>query len=556
MRKVFFIIPILFIWAYAQVDHYEFGTISSPQNVDNLFAVTITAKDAGGGTEDYTGDVPISTNHGSVINMNTVLFAHGIANVNIEARLATNDMRLIVGSGSVVDTSNSFVVNYGALNRTQILLPGEVAIPGISPGKNSANITSQKSGVPVTGVVLNLTDKWWNVVSVSGTVTLISNDSFAVLNNPHNISNGTKTATITFRTVACPLPAPPIVRDTVSATSTGLNSDKSIVIVTSGEYAKLLQVLPGETNVPGSSTGKTGDAVVTAYKQFTAKVYACDAAWNEAYPIPGDRVTTWCDIGEGKYKTDTVTVKSGGATLHITLYPTPGPGIVDYSIRAVDLDDAAKTSNTTTIHVVRVPDSISVTIPEVNKDTVALGLEMTITATAFGGGQPFSNTKINFRIIPVEGDGTLSEYTGYTDGSGKDTVKFTGTKPGAVYVKALSDLDSTVADSIRFVVITSESISFYPNPWKRSEKSTATILYTLNKNVSSVTLLITDMSGNIVKKVDFKEAEGDLEVLSGPHYIDWDGKNMKGEKVASGMYVIRVRATGEATFKRNALLLP
>lgn len=554
MRKVFFIIPILFIWAYAQVDHYEFGTISSPQNVDNLFSVTITAKDAGGGTVDYTGDVPITTNHGAVTNVNTVLFAHGIANVDIEARMATSDMRLIVGSGSVVDTSNSFVVNHGEINRTLILLPGEKATPGTAPGKNSANIISQISGVPVFPCTLRVTDKWWNPVTENATVTLVSNDTFAVLNNPHNLNGGVQQTSITFRTVACPLPSPPIVRDTVTATATDLNSDKSIVIVASGAFNKLLQVLPGETNVPGSSTGKTGDAVVTAYKQFTAKVYECDAAWNEAFPILNHRVTTWCDIGAGKYKTDTVTVNSGGGvTLHITLNPTPGSGAVVYTIRAVDLDDDSKTSNTTSIQVLRVPDSLSVVA---ERDTVALGLEMPITATAFGGGQRFSNTKINFRIIPVEGDGTLNEYTGYTDGSGNYQVTFTGTKPGAVYAQALSDLDSTVTDSIRFVVITSESISFYPNPWRRSEKATATILYTLNKDVSSVTLLITDMSGNIVKKADFKEAEGDRETLSGPHYIEWDGKNMKGEKVASGMYIVRVRATGEVTFKRNALLLP
>jgi hypothetical protein len=552
MRKVFFIIPILFIWAYAQ-NHYEFANIPSPQNVDTPFQITIYYKDAGGNIIDTTAKVPITTNHGSnIIYMNTtkstseILFAHGIAQEPIEVRQATNDMQLIVGSNS----SNSFVVNHGVLNRVQILLPGEEATPGIAPGKH-LQPTSQKSGIPFDSVYISTTDKWWNVFSQTTTVTLSSTDTFAVLTS-QNIVNGTKMDTMTFRTVACPLPSPPIVYQKAFASATGLFSDSSTVIVASGPYNKLIAILPGEKSVPGSVTGKTGDAVVTAYKPFSFSVYACDAAWNEAYPIPSNhRVSLWCDAGAQFYKTDTVMLKQGGTTLHITMNPDPGSGPVVYTVRPMDIDDSSKNGNASSVQVNRVPDSLVVAA---DKDTIVLGIEMDITASAFGGGKPYSNTQIHFNVVSVEGNGTLSDTTGTTDIYGMKSVTFTGKQPGAVYVKAWSDLDPTVMDSVRVVVVTKERISFYPNPWSRTKTPTATILYTLESDVSSVSLLIADVSGNIVKKVEYKEP--DIQTLSGPHYIVWDGKNMKGEKVASGIYVIRVRATGEESFKRSALLLP
>src|SRR5439155_13959128 len=67
--------------------------------------------------------------------------------------------------------------------------------------------------------------------------------------------------------------------DVTHATIPG-NTSPSI-IVNPGAFAKLQILAPGETSVPGSSTGKTGTpAAQTAGTAFNVTVNAVDANWN------------------------------------------------------------------------------------------------------------------------------------------------------------------------------------------------------------------------------------------------------------------------------------
>ncbi len=78
----------------------------------------------------------------------------------------------------------------------------------------------------------------------------------------------------------------------------------------------------------------------------------------------------------------------------------------------------------------------------------------------------------------------------------------------------------------------------YPNPFHPDEGPTS-ITYMLGDN-SDVNLIIYDSLGNLVKKIDY--AAGSTGGSQGPNTITWDGKNGRGETVASGAYIARLLA--------------
>jgi len=71
----------------------------------------------------------------------------------------------------------------------------------------------------------------------------------------------------------------------------------------------------------------------------------------------------------------------------------------------------------------------------------------------------------------------------------------------------------------------------YPNPFN----ATTRIIYTLPK-VMPVKLVVYDLNGRMVRKL----VEG--EQIAGGHSADWDGRNVNGQAVASGIYFYRIQA--------------
>lgn len=570
MRKVLLILTALFLAGYGQVDHFHFTQTISTQTAGVWFKVYIEAHDANHNLQTSFNElVTLSTNYGpSYIQPNKVYFTSGRfggeARDTVMVTLAKPDIKIIATWGSnITGESNVFTVNPGSPRRVQIVAPGQTPTPGIAPGK-SGDAASQTAG-DAFSVTINYTDSLWNLITSQNSpkITFSSTDSFANLPAAHIIVGGSDTVALTLKTASCPYRSAPILQ-TVKVENTDLLPDSTKIRVVPGQYVKLLHVVPGETPRPGSDTGVGGSGLVLAYRDTAVTVYEVDKCNNEVAPVnlQADSVWLWSDAPD--YTSSRALMRSGGVRLQVRFNPDPGTGEVRYSVQARDMTDPTKNGLQRTIRVDRKPDGITVTA---SKDTIVMGEIPTLTAFVTGGGAGAPSEQIRFAILSLPnktGDGQLGlsntgpwadTVTRSTDENGRAVVYFSPTKPGNVGIEAYS-IRGEIADTILINIGTAERISFYPNPWKRSETPTATILYTLDENVSSVTLIIADMSGNIVFKKEFKEADGDQEVLNGPHYIVWDGKNLKGEKVASGMYVIRVRATGEAPFKRNALLLP
>lgn len=86
--------------------------------------------------------------------------------------------------------------------------------------------------------------------------------------------------------------------------------------------------------------------------------------------------------------------------------------------------------------------------------------------------------------------------------------------------------------------------SVYPNPFNER----VTIGYQLENN-STVSISVYDIHGALVKHIATKNE------VSGSHFVEWDGKNNKGEKVSSGVYYYSV-SVGENTESGKIVLLP
>lgn len=79
----------------------------------------------------------------------------------------------------------------------------------------------------------------------------------------------------------------------------------------------------------------------------------------------------------------------------------------------------------------------------------------------------------------------------------------------------------------------------YPNPFS----STAAIPYGLNEE-SNVQVTIFDILGRVVRKFEVGYQS------TGTHNIIWDGRNNLGQKVASGVYLYKLKANGESQVKK------
>jgi hypothetical protein len=84
-------------------------------------------------------------------------------------------------------------------------------------------------------------------------------------------------------------------------------------------------------------------------------------------------------------------------------------------------------------------------------------------------------------------------------------------------------------------------ITNYPNPFHPGEAPT-TIAYKLDDN-ATVTLKIYTLTGGLVFEKSF--TPGSPGGTAGLNQFDWDGKNGKGDVVASGGYLLRIEAAGQ-----------
>jgi hypothetical protein len=239
------------------------------------------------------------------------------------------------------NTSPSYTVTVGPFSRLQVLLSGETAVPGSATGKTGTP-NAQTSAVPFT-VTVRAVDGCWNLVNTNDTVGITSSDVYAMLPPDAPLSGGTQTFSITIkaggsRTVTA--------TDITDGTKTA-NTSASFT-VNPGPFAKLLMLLPGETAVPGSATGKTGTPnAQTASAAFTVTVNGVDDNWNTVTSLTGVGYTIHPAITDPlAFAPEDADLSAGVATISVT-FETAGSQPITVS----DLDDGSKAESSGTVTV-------------------------------------------------------------------------------------------------------------------------------------------------------------------------------------------------------------
>ncbi|MFA5857904.1 MAG: hypothetical protein WC955_02445 [Elusimicrobiota bacterium] len=207
---------------------------------------------------------------------------NGIAIATITFTTANQNRRVEAYDGNPAEpvlaysTSSLTWVYPGEVKRLQVLLPGEVGLPGSPSGKTSALPTQQIAGVPFN-VTVNAADEYWNLTPATPTVVLTTADLYDTEPAPQALVNGYGVFSVSLVTAST---------STVTVADTGFvpdldNNTSAVVNVYHNSPAKLVAILPGQTFVPGSSSGKTGTpATQTAGTTFNATVRVVDSNWN------------------------------------------------------------------------------------------------------------------------------------------------------------------------------------------------------------------------------------------------------------------------------------
>ena len=205
---------------------------------------------------------------------------------------------LTAGGPGVSDTSPAIPVKAGSARLLQIVLPGETAVPGLGTYNLSGlgrtgTAQSWKSGVS-SNVIVNVVDKHFNPVPSQAVLIKLQNNTDAFV-SPQNIAfSGTTTYAFTLLTATTStsfsaiwqVPSPP---DPSSATVVS-----STFAVTANVASKLQLLVPGETAVPGSPTGKSSIGISTqaAGVSFPVAVNSVDLNWNVVSAGPQIGLTT------------------------------------------------------------------------------------------------------------------------------------------------------------------------------------------------------------------------------------------------------------------------
>ena len=389
-------------------------TSASPtaQVAGTQFTITVNAVDANWNVVTSNGNtVAITSSDANSTMPTSAALSTGTKTFNVTIKTAASFTLTATNStnGAITaNTSPSTSISAGAVNKLQLLMPGEVASPGSSIGKTAATPTAQIAGSSFN-VTVNAVDVNWNVVSSNtSTIAITSSDVNAILPSSATLVSGTGTFAITCKTAGS---------KTVTATTTGLSTNTSVspaTTINAGALTKLQVLLPGETASAGSATGKTGTASSQiASLAFTITVNAVDDNWNvvtsandnihitssdasatlpsDAILVSGTKTFSVTPITLGSSTVTATDVTNGSITANqsasITVNPTPVITVTPTSLAAFSASYGnASTAQAFTVNGSNLVADITVTAP------TGYEVSQTSATTVFAATQILSQT--------------------------------------------------------------------------------------------------------------------------------------------------------------------
>lgn len=170
----------------------------------------------------------------------------------------------------VVYTTSTFYV-IGTATQLVLALPGETFTDGVVPGK-SGTPSPRTAGAAFTATVRAVDHNYYLNTSAGGSASVATSDAFDTEPSPAVLVSGQQTFSVTLLTAATAQ---------VTATLGGLTPSTTSVYVMPAAADRLQVLVPGESPVPGSSTGITGTpSTQTAGASFTVTVNLTDPYWN------------------------------------------------------------------------------------------------------------------------------------------------------------------------------------------------------------------------------------------------------------------------------------
>jgi hypothetical protein len=514
----------------AQLTSFEWLDIESPQRAGDSFGVTIYAKDENGDNFDYDGNAFLSTSPGSYVYPKVVQFNNGICDTSVVVTLSES-LSLRCSTGTPSGESNMFEVLAGSPKRLIAILPGEQLAPGVPGGR--VGLTDSHVAGDTFSFQVYLTDEWFNTVGGrDDSVYFSSTDGFAQLPSGGELSNGTGSFTAGLRTAGqrriftMPAPGESLHTDTSSA-----------VNVAAGPFTQMLLVAPGEMPMPGdtaSSTWQTPGKSGTPDPQylrapFSVTVYPCDRCWNRVAG-PGDTLFLRSDF-PFEFLPAEIELRDS-AVFDPVQFNTPGP---NQNIWAAD-QASGDESYATRLDIRAHGATLEITAP----DTVRSGETTQVLVRVLdANGDPVVATLVRSSV--VKGSGTMLEPALLSDTLGFTTAHFLCTPSPASEQDSIR-VSSGDADTVFGIYIShlSDSLFAFPNPFGSINRDRTLISYYLQRS-TSITLTIYDPFGNEVWSRHFSQGEPGAQ--SGDNVVYWDGRNSKGRRVASGIYVIQLLGT-------------
>ncbi|MCB4791979.1 MAG: hypothetical protein LHV68_08835 [Elusimicrobia bacterium] len=212
----------------------------------------------------------------------------GVANFSIEFHKGIGESYTIKAStaeGNKLESYTTPMINSvaGDAVKLQLLTSPQAFNPGSSTGKTGTPST-WISGTPGQ-VTARVVDKYWNrQTSAETTVRLACDDPYYSVPVPNSFPTSLGQAIIDTTLISATQSGWTIIASTIAAGATNpqlLPSSCDNVKVTAGVASKMLVLVPGESLLPGSTYGRTGNKTLeTAGVGFNVTVQVTDNKWN------------------------------------------------------------------------------------------------------------------------------------------------------------------------------------------------------------------------------------------------------------------------------------
>lgn len=250
--------PVIPVTA-AAASHFQFSTLPSGATAGQPITMTIRAVDAGGTTiTTFDGNARLSATTGAAtMSPEQVTFTDGVWTGPVTlfgAAAGTTVTCQDYATPPHQGTSAAVNVGPGAWTGLQVLLPGQVAVPGTSAG-----ITGEpepQSAGQALSISVRAVDDWFNLVpGATGALQLTGSDPSLAIAGAPALSGGAASVTITpylagAQDLTCAVPTAP-------AVDAGHSAE---YLVSAGPFTKLLLTLPGQAPLPGAGEGRSGAA--------------------------------------------------------------------------------------------------------------------------------------------------------------------------------------------------------------------------------------------------------------------------------------------------------